>query len=727
MLESVWRDVRYGARMLANTPGITAIAVLSIALGIGVNAAMFSLADGLALRPLQVPHSGDVVAVTVAANNDRDAFFGTDMGVSYPDYVDLRDRARSFTGLAAYSNVIASIADRADEPPRGSLGFAVTGNFFDVLQLRPALGRMFVPADDRVSAAPVIVLPYDTWSERFGGDLRVIGRHLRVGGIDATVIGVAPKEFPGMELVLQPAFYIPLAMVPSLPGMSPDSRTRRDVRSLAVTGRLRPGVSMPQAQDDIRRIAIGLERAYPDTNRRISFRVRSDLDERRESRGPATPAAWTLIALAGVVLLVACANVAGLLLSRASARLREISLRIALGGSRLRVARQLVTESTLIAVFGAGLGLAVADAAIRFLGRVQVVSDVGIRMTIALDHRVLAVALLATVVSALLAGVVPAWRMVQADDVAGTLKGGTAPSTTRSRLTGRNLLVASQVALALTVLTVGVFLYRTFEAEFGKPGFRTDHILMATFNPTIAGADAAKAEAFYRLLKDRVRQIPGVRSVGMTAVMPMNQDHRLRTGMVPEGYQLPPGTKDVRISFAQVDDGYFETLGVPIVRGRGFTSGDRADAPLVAIVNQTMAARYWPGQNPIGKRLRVSDWRDGWVQVVGVAADGKYNWIGEGPTPFVYLAESQGIGPWGTLLVASNADDAALASSIRATVRDLDPNMPLASLRTIEEWYYGSAVGVITGFVWTIASMGLLGVLLALVGLYGLVSYAARR
>jgi predicted permease len=733
VLESVWNDLRYGARMLAKTPGVTCIAVLSIALGIGVNAAMFSMADGLALRPLQVPDADGVVAVTGSTDQERDAVFGSDSGISYPDYLDLRDRSRTFTGLVAYDDLFVSLADRADEPPRGAFGLAVSGNFFDVLRLTPALGRTFVPGDDRMPARDaVVVLAHDTWTSRFGADPHIVGHHLRLGGVDVAVIGVAPSDFPGMDLVLHPAFYIPLGLLPSLTGLHVEWLDHRDARALSVRGRLQPGTSLQQAQADVQRIARGLQQAYPDTNRRVGFRVKTGLEERRESQGPSTPAAWTLVALAGVVLLVACANVAGLLMSRAAARMREISVRIAIGGSRLRIARQLFTESALIAALGAGLGLVLAYAVIRLLGRVEIVSDVGISMRFAFDRRVLGVALLATVASTLLAGVMPAWQTARAGDLAGALKIGTVSDTRRSRLTARNMLVTAQVALALTVLTIGVFMYRTFETAFGRPGFRTDHILLVNLDPTLAGYDTARGASFYRLLKARVQALPGVQSVAMTSVMPLNQDHKERSAIVPEGYQFAPGTDSARVSSSRVDSGYFATLGIPIVSGRGFRTADTIDAPLVAIINQTMAARYWPGADPIGKRLRLTggNWIDQpgrWLQIVGVVADGKYNWVGEAPTPFLYLSEQQMPSGRATVLVRSDDDSATLAASVRRAVRELDANMPVTSARTVEEWYYGSAVSAITGFVWMIGGMGLLGVMLALVGLYGLVSYAARR
>ena len=729
MLERVWHDLRHGVRMLLKNPGFTIIAVASIAIGIGLNAAMFSLADALALRPLQVPQSSDVIAVTTAVPQQGDAFVPVGRLASYRDYVDLRDRTQSFAGLLAYGVTITSFANRADEPPQTRLGLAVSGNFFDVLRVPPIMGRAFVSDEDRVPGRDaVVVLAYETWRQQFAGDPAIVGRRVRVGGIDFTVIGVAPQEFPGMDLVIHPAFYVPMAMMPSLAGSTPDSLERRDLRFLSIRGRLKPGVTLPQADAEVRRLAASLQRLYPDTNRQVEFHAATDLAERRASRGPATPAAWTLMMLAIVVLVVACANVAGLLISRAPVRAREIALRLAVGGSRVRLVQQLLTESLLIAIIGAALGLAIGYAAISSFGRVTVVSDIGVSMVVQLDRRVLSLTLILTALSALLAGTFPAWRTAASPNLAGTLNRGSVSDAPPARLWGRQVLVAGQVALSLAVLTIGVFLYRTFSAEFSRPGFRTERMLLVNFEPSLARYDNEQAATFYRLLKDRVRELPGVASVGLTSFMPLNQDHRERTAIVPEGYQLPPGTDSINVFSTRVDEGFLSTIGIPLVAGRNISVADRQDTTPVAVINQAMANRYWPGASPIGKRMQVRDGTGRWLQIVGVAADSKYNWVGESATPFLYLAQSQTPGPRATLLVAVTGNNAtALAPSVRAVIRELDRNMPASVVRTMEEFYYGSAVAAITQFVRIVAGLGVIGVVLAMVGLYGLVSYSARR
>jgi macrolide transport system ATP-binding/permease protein len=728
MIDGFLQDLRHGARMLVKNPGFTLVAVASIAIGVGANAAMFSVADGLVLRPLQVPRAGEIVAVSAIAPRAGESITSNRL-LSYPDYVDLRDRAQSFEDLLAYNVTVDSFATSRDQPAQTRLGLVVSGNFFDVLQLQPAVGRFFRLDEDQVPGRDaVIVLAHETWVDQFGSDPAVLGRQMRLGGLDFTVIGVAPASFSVMHLALPPAYYVPIAMSPQLNRSPSEILQRRNVRSLEVRGRLDPGVSLEQAREETTLIARALEESYPDTNRNYGLLVRTAFDARLEERGPSAPSAFMLLALAFVVLLVACANVAGLLTSRAPARERELALRLAIGGGRLRVTRQLITESLLLAAGGAAAGLALGYGGVAFLRQLPVISDIGVRLTFDLDRRAIVFGMALASLSALLSSLVPAWRATHTADLVQALRQGRTGLQRRTRLWGRNGLVAGQVALALMLLTVTVFLFRAFQAELARPGFRTERILLAGFEPRLARYDSARTESFYTLLKDRVRGLPGVTAAGMSSVMPLNQDYRDPVFVVPDGFQLPPGTENVIILSSRIDESYLGAMSIPLVAGRGVQLGDTADTPRVALVNQAMAARYWPGQSAIGKRVRLTN-REGqpWAEVVGVTANSKYNWIGEGPTPWMYLAQRQDLGARSTLVIASTADAAALASSLRAIVRDIDPNMPISSVRTMEEFYYGNATGIVHRLTAVSGAMGLLGLLLALVGLYGLVAYAAAR
>jgi macrolide transport system ATP-binding/permease protein len=729
MIESILQDLRHGARMLVKNPGFTFVAVLSIAIGVGANAAMFSLADGLVLRPLPVPRGNEVVSLSAITPRANEALFFSNTGISHPDYLDVRDGTKSFTGLAAYTVLVASFAEQRDQPAQTRLGLGVSGNFFDVLELQPALGRAFRPDEDRVPGRDaVVVLAHQTWADQFGSDPSVVGKQIRLGGLAFTVVGVAPASFSGMHLALPPTFYIPLAMSSSLPGNPPRLLEQRDARFLAVRGRLRPGVSLEQARQEVAAIARGLEQAHPDTNRNYGLLVKTAFEARLEERGPSAPSSFMLLTLAFVVLLVACANVAGLLMSRAPVREREMALRLAIGGGRLRITRQLITESFLLAVGGGALGLVMGYGGVMFLRQLPIVSDIGVRLTFDLDRRAIVVGIVLATASAFLSSLVPAWRASHATNLAFTLRSGGSNVQRLSRLWGRNGLVAGQVALALMLLTVTVFLSRAFEAELSRPGFRTDHMLLSGFEPRLAGYDGAQTEAFYQQLKDRAQALPGVTSVGMTSIMPLNQDNREGMQIVPEGFQLPRGTESLVILSARIDEGYLDTMAIPLVRGRTIQASDTATTPRVVVINEAMAARYWPGQDPIGKRVQLID-SDGrpWAEVVGVAANNKYNWIGEGPTPWLYRAQRQDQGVRSTLLVASSGDAAALAAPLREIVKSIDPNMPVSGVRTMEEFYYGNASGLVRALTRVTGAMGLLGLLLALVGLYGLVAYTAAR
>jgi predicted permease len=725
MLETVVRDLRHGARMLRKNPGFSLIAIASIAIGVGANAAMFSVADGLILRPLPVPRSQEMVsfaATTPAGDVEPD-------GVSYPDYVDLRERTRSFAGLLAARGFVASFAGRRGEPALGRFGLAVSGNLFDVLEVPAAIGRTFAPSEDAVPGRdPVMVLAHDTWTQVFGADPAILGQRVRVGGEELTVIGVAPASFTGLDIYLPPAFYVPLAMLPSLGSTTPpDILERRDRRTLSVMGRLKAGVSLPQARDDVRLIAAALDRTHPDTNRGHAFVVETSLDARITEFAPVAALALMLVLLAIAVLLVACANVAGLLTSRAPVRAREIAVRLAIGGSRARLVRQFVTESLLLGFCGGLLGLAVGYAGIVSFQSFQVPSDIGVRMLFALDRRALIVGLVVAVTSSLVSSLLPAWRATGLNDVSGRLRNAKAVTSRRSGLWG-NGLVAAQVALTLLVLTVAVSFHRAFAAEYAAgPGFRTSDVLLVTLDASLARYDDEKSDAFYRLLKERVRAMPGVTAVGLSSFVPLSQSAQDSATIVPEGWDLPPGASNIRVPAARVDEGYLDTIGIPIVRGRSFQSTDTANAPRVVIVNSGMAARYWPGADPIGKQLRLGDGNGPAAQIVGVAADNKYRLFTPASADFLYLPRAQNPIARSTLLVASRGSASALAAPVGEAVRALDAGMPVLGVRTMEDYYYASAQNFNSVTVRTVAGMGVMGLILALAGLYGLVAYAVSR
>jgi predicted permease len=489
-----------------------------------------------------------------------------------------------------------------------------------------------------------------------------------------------------------------------------------------VKGRLKPGVTLAQARAEVQQIAAGLANAYPDTNRGRGLIARTQLDA--FNQGPSSDGGLVvmLLTLAVAVLAVACANVAGLLASRAPARAREFAVRLAAGARRFTLIRQLLTESLLIAVGGSVVGLAVAYGAVAMFQRLEFPTDIPLKLTFALDTRVLAVGIAAAVVSAVLASLIPAWQATRTDIVS-ALKGLT-PGSTGARLWGRSILVSGQVALALVLLTISVFLYRAFQGELQQgPGFRTDHLLMMTFDPALAHYDETQSSQFYRSLKERALAVPGVKSVALTSAVPMKVDTMETVPLAPDGFQFPPGTENVNVLWARVDEGYFDTLGIRLLAGRGFRTTDTADTPHVAVVTATFAAHYWPNQDAVGKRIRLDEGAGDLVQVVGVASDFKNAFVALPSMESIYVPRLQRRSPQTTLLVET-AGDAAGHGRSTARCRP-DSRRQHARVRGADDGALLLSRAVYTSrlIVGSVGSMGSLGLVLSLVGLYGLVAY----
>jgi predicted permease len=573
------------------------------------------------------------------------------------------------------------------------------------------------------------VLDHAFWQQQFAGDSGIVGRRIRLGGVEMTVVGVAPEDFTGPDQFVQPSFYVPFAMIPALTNVATTIELKaRDVHNIAVKGRLRPGVSYEQASEEVALIAANLARTYPNTNRNQSLTVKTEFDSRVTARPQLAVLALMLMTLSMVVLLVACANIAGLLTSRAPVRAREMALRLAIGAGRLRLTRQLLVESLLIAIGGGAAGLLLGSLIITSLREIQFPTDVPLKLTMDLNNRVLIVGFILATLSAIGSSLVPAWKS-SGTDLVSHLKNQSAADPRRQRLWGRNLLVSGQVGLSLVLLTTAVFLYRSYQTEYGHgPGFRTDHLLLMSFEPDLAGYDEARAGRFYDMLGERVATLPGVRSVTFTSSVPFDAVSIENTAIAPEGFPFPQGTSFVRVRSAHVDAAYFETFDIGLRDGRAFRSSDTSNTPRVAVVNETFAAQYWPGRTALGRRFRVtSEATEPWIEIVGIAADTRYRALAEGPTPFIYYPRSQGPAPNSTIVVHTAADPASLAGPLRAAVRALEPNMPVFGVQTMDEFYQASALNVGNMLIRTVGAMGLIGLLLSVVGLYGLVAYAVSR
>jgi macrolide transport system ATP-binding/permease protein len=570
----------------------------------------------------------------------------------------------------------------------------------------------------------LVVLGHDYWVSEFNASPSVIGSTIWINRIPCTIIGVAPQQFTGIDQFFKPSLFVPLAMSPRLNG--DNNLERRDIRWLTVKGRLKPDVNIAQASADLIGIARRLEQTYPETNRNQRVDVETEFQLRVRQSPPNAALVAMLLMLALCVLLVACANVTGLLLSRARARSREMAVRLAIGAGRGALIRQLLMENLLVALSGGLAGIAVAYAGTSFFNSLPIPTDVPLAFHVGVDRRMLLFTLGASLLSTFLFGLTPALQTTRLNLVS-ALKAADADSGGRRRLWGRNLIVAGQVALSLLLLIVSAVLMQGFRDELQQgPGFRTDHLWLTSFDTTPVHYTDDQSRRFYKDLLEKTRRAPGVRSAALMSGIPMFGGGAI--DLVPEGYTLPRGQKALTIPNFYVSDGYFATMRVPILQGRGFQDTDRSDTPLVAVVNQQFARHYWPGQDAIGKRFHLHSTTGPLVQIVGIAKMSKYFWIAEPPLDFIYLPYTQDKPRGMTVVAESTAPDAAtLAPVLRQVVREIDPGMPVFDSRTMRDFYTQRAVKTPDLISQSVAGLGTMGFVLAMVGLYGLIAYSVSR
>jgi predicted permease len=714
-------DLRYAVRTLRQNPGFALTAIVSIALGIGANATIFSLADGMVLRPLPVPNPSQVVKLSARTPSGR---FGDIGDMSYSDFLDYRDRLQSFDGLVAFSLTPFGFARDSKAQSQMKYGYLVSGNLFRVMGTEPRIGRGFRPDEDQAPGRDaVVVLAYAFWKNEFSSDPSIIGRRVRLNGLDFTVIGVAPESFTGMDLTIRPAFFVPAQMAAAMLGSNNDLLTNRSNREFSLKGRLKPGVSMQAADAEASALAKLLEQSYPATNRAFGAALRTELQARLDN-DPVTPLmVAVLFAIVVVALLIACANVANLMLSRGQARAREIAVRLAIGASRGRLIRQLMAESLVIALVGGALGLLVAQFGVDVVSKLPQAGDIPIQTDIQLDARALWFTLLVSLATAILFGLVPALRSTKSDLVP-ALKIGPSDQG-RKRFLGRNALVTAQIAGSVVLLVAASQLYRGFGFLLShSPGFRFDHRLTMSFDPSLIHYTPEQTVQFYKTLMDRARTVPGVKSAALSSSIPMGS-WRGET-VIPEGYQFPRGQEGGQVWAGTVDDHYLQTLGIPLLAGRGFQPTDRADSPRVAVVNELFAKHYL-GKNPIGKRIRLEQPGAPWMEVVGVTPTTKYAQMFEPPLDYLYLPFSQNPRGQMSLIAETYGDPTAVAAPLREMVRSIDANVPIYGVRSMADIVDQRAVRLMHVLNGIVASIGLLGLGLALVGLYAVVAYQVAR
>ncbi len=720
------QDIRYGWRMLAKSPMATFIVALTLALGIGANTYVFSIINGYLLRPLPVPEPGRI-AVLAAQQAGNSPFLYM---FSYPDFLDFRKQAASVADLFVYGIDLGGLS--ADQKAEQFLFSQVSGNYFSGLGVKPLLGRLILPEEEnQPGKQPVLVLGYSYWRKRFAGDPRVVGKQVLVNGQSATIVGVAPKEFHGAYFPIDMDAYVPLGSVDFVSEEARNALSDRNNRTFFAIGRLKPGVSFSQAQASINVIAARLAQQYPATDKNVTVQIyREQLARPRPLGSNLIPIiAGFFLFLAALLLLLACMNVANIVLARATVRQREMALRTALGAGRGRLIRQTLTETLLLGLLGGACGVLFG----LWVNPGQITGMPGVNLPINVDLRfdwhVFSYALAAALFTGMFVGLWPAIRASRVDLNTVLQEGGRGDSGTgRHRV--RNFLVAAQVAGSLTLLVIAGLFVRTVQ-HAGKVnfGFDPNHVLNITVDPNQIGYDQARTEEFYRLFKARALATPGVQSASLAFGVPMGNVNNVNlTTITVEGHQLPNGQPPPSIFFNNVDSSYFQTMRVPLLRGRAFTDFDNGSAPLVAIVNQTMADRFWPKENPIGKRFTVNNIGKPAqvVQVVGIAGDGKYAFIAEGSTPFFYVPLAQNYTSMRVLQLRSSVPPDKLISQMRSAIRSLAPDLPIIEAGSMDDVIAGmNGLQIFQMAARVAAILGGLGLILASVGVYGVVSFAA--
>ena len=713
---TILQDIRYGLRMITKAPGFTLLATLALALGICANTTIFSFINGLILRPIVGVTNPDQL-VAVFTSDYSSGLYGTS---SYPDYVDLRDQADVFEGLAAFDQtVLNAIGETEAERLRG---FVVTGNYFDVLGVRAQLGRTLQPSDDQqLNAAPVVISD-SLWQRRFNGDVAVVGKTLRLNDKLYTIVGVTDPSFRGLRLGLPPEFWL---------SPSPDfTGGARGDRGIQLIGRLKPGVTVAQAQTQLTTIAARLAQAYPETNLGTIDRPKEPrpMTVVRESRlGPEAQIAikrvsLLLFAVVGLVLLIACANVANLLLARASARRREIAVRLALGASRRRLIRQLLTESFLLALLGGVAGLLATQWTVRLLPQFFPANDAN-GLDLSVDWRVLLFTLGVSLLTGLLFGLAPALQATRLNLLPALKNEAGIYGPRRSRIALRDVLVIAQLAMSLVLLvSAGLFVRSLRQALTFDPGFATDNLLSASMETRSARLNEQQGEEFYRQALERAGSLPGVQSATLSMIVPLTGGG-IRRNITLEGYQRQPN-EDTELNTNTIGLNYFTTMGIPIVAGRDFDKQDREGSPLVVIVNEELARRYYGG-NAVGKRLQLGSNVPS-REIVGVARTAKYRNLREPPLPFIYIPFGQEYQSGMTLMVRTKGDPEEIVGSLHNEMRALNKDVPLFSVQTMSERIGGQLAADRTIAV-LLSVFGGGALLLAAIGIYGVMGYAVAQ
>src|SRR5688572_19475212 len=707
-------DIRYSFRSLLKNPGLTLAAILSLGLGIGANTTIFTWVQAVLFRP--IPLASEPSTIRIAAMENRE---GQSRSWSYPNFIDFRDRAK-LLDIVAQDDQTFSIA--VDDTAERAWGGLVSGNYFDVMGIRPAAGRFFTAKDDVTPGGhPVAVLSYALWQRRFAGDPSVVGKQVTINNTPITIIGVAPEGFIGSFLGVATAAWVPMAMQKEM--MGGDTMNQRGNGWFQSIVRLKPGVSQEQAQAEASSIMAQLEQEYRDFNDGRRLRIVQTWEAPFGAATVLAPILAVLSIVVALVLVIACANVANLLLSKAVSRRREVAVRLSLGASRARLIRQLLTESFMLALIAGIGGVVMAywtmGLIMTFVPPVDMPIDLGLRM----DGTTLVYALAVSLVTGVVFGLAPALQASSNQTINALKEEGRSGSGGRTTGRLRNALVVAQVAVCLVLLVGATLFLRSFiAAQSLSPGFDASHVVTASMDMFPSGYSGERYRDFQRRLLESVRALPGVESAAFGSRIPLGFGGNNSTTIAVDGYS-PRENEEIVITYTTVSAGYFKTMGIPIRAGREYDETDTATSPRTLVINESMARRYWPDGNAVGKIVRFGPNAN---EVIGVVADTKHNSINERPLAQLFIPMARSEVSTLRLFARAGGDPAPLVAEIRDAIRTLDPNLPVYDARTLNEHMQG-AVFAQRMAADLLGAMGVLALLLAAIGLYGVMAYAVSQ
>lgn len=717
-METLLQDIRFGFRRLVKSPGFSVVAILSLALGIGANTAIFSLVNMVLFRQLPVANAEQVVTVS-ATGKDGDM-----SAHSYLNYVDMRDRNDVLSGLLAYRFAPMSLSQNGNNEK--VWGYLVSGNYFDVLGVKPVIGRGFSPEEDKTRLShPVAIISHALWQKRFGGESSVVGNDVLVNGKKFKVIGVTPAGFKGTEVIYSPDVYVPFAMQKWIEPEN-DYLDNRSSQNLFLVGRLKSGVTSAQAEASLKIVAAQLAKEYPNDNEGFTIQIIPPGFILPQIRNAMLGVSAALMGLVGLVLLIACTNLANLLLARATERSKEIAIRLSIGASRARIIRQLLTESLMLALAGGLAGILLAGWIIDAIVGLKPPVDIPITLELHVDWRVMVFSMIVSIITGLLFGLVPALQATKPDLVSALKDVASQSGMRRSWL--RSSLVVSQIAVSLLLLVAAGLTLRALQQLRGmNPGFNPENAVTMNFDLSLQGYQTDNGNQLRKQLLSRIESLPGVQSASITDFMPLSMNYN-GTSIYIEGAPVERGANAPSAMNASVGLKYFESIGTPILAGRDLNELDQEGKTRSVIVNETFARKFFPGGNPnenaLGKRFKTSLEGKFW-EIAGVAKDGKYWSIGEDQRSFIWFPLGNQLA-FNTLIARTTAKPETMIGAIRGEFHKLDPNLPVAGVKTMTEHmklslFPARAVAAL------LAAFGLLALALAAIGIYGVMSYSVAQ